>query len=371
MNKILILGAGNAQVDAINFCKKKGYEVFGCSYTNTDRGIPLLDHFEQTDIKDIAAVSHYAEKSGVDVVYSVGSDLAVPTAMKVSEQLNLRHFVSYETALICQTKNRLRSFLGKDFKGNLPYTCVTDVSQALAFQTYPCMMKPTDSQGQRGCYRVENDEDIKNNFEKSKSFSKSGNVILEKYVDGPEVSVNAYVQNGEIVFLLVSDREVFTDLPGGIIKRHIMGAHSLSAKAQENIGALVRNTLSKLSILSGPVYFQIKVEQDEPYLIEVTPRLDGCHMWNLIKHYCGVDLLAASLEALVENKAHTFAPVPEDSVYVLDFMCAKPGTVFDREKYKMYPYEYIDWYYNTGDTVKPLNGYMEKCGYQIYKEEQK
>lgn len=371
MNKILILGAGNAQVDAINYCKEKGYEVYGCSYTNTDRGIPLLDHFEQADIKDIAAVRRYAEQNKVDVVYSVGSDLAVPTAMKVSEQLNLRHFVSYETALICQTKNRLRSFLGTDFEGNLPYVCAADLSQALAFQNYPCMMKPTDSQGQRGCYRVECDEDIQKNFEKSKSYSKSGNVILEKYVDGPEVSVNAYVQNGEIVFLLVSDREVFTELPGGIIKRHIMGADSLSVQAQDNIGTLVRNTLSKLSILNGPVYFQIKVEKDTPYLIEVTPRLDGCHMWNLIKHYCGVDLLAASLEALVENKTHTFHPVRKDSVYVLDFMCEKPGEVFDRGKYKLYPYEYIDWYYNTGDPVKPLNGYMEKCGYQIYKEDKK
>ena len=49
MKKIMILGAGNAQIDAINYCKEKGYEVYGCSYTNTDPGIPLLDHFIQLD----------------------------------------------------------------------------------------------------------------------------------------------------------------------------------------------------------------------------------------------------------------------------------------------------------------------------------
>lgn len=369
MNKILILGAGNAQVDAIRFCRDKGYEVYGCSYTGTDRGIPLLDHFKQIDIKDINAVCGYASENKIDIVYSVGSDLAVPTAMKVSERLNLRHFISYETAVICQTKNRLRSFLGADFPGNLPYLCVSKMEQALDFGQYPCMMKPTDAQGQRGCYKIENENEIKKYFETSKSYSKSGNVILEKYVEGPEVSVNAYVQNGETVFLLISDREVFDELPGGIIKRHIMGAHSLSQRAKENIRALSLHTIAKLSILNGPVYFQIKLEGDTPYIIEVTPRLDGCHMWNLIKHYCGVDLLSASLESLMENRTHAFTPKPKEGVFVLEFMCEKPGRTFDREKYGLHDYEYIDWYYQTGEQVKKLNGYMEKCGYQIYKDE--
>lgn len=369
MNKILILGAGNAQVDAIRFCRNKGYEVYGCSYTSTDRGIPLLGHFKQIDIKDIGAVCEYASENKIDVVYLVGSDLAVPTAMRVSEQLNLRHFISYETAAICQTKNRLRSFLGADFQGNLPYLCASGIEQALGFGQYPCMMKPTDSQGQRGCYKIENENEIKEYFEISKSYSKSGNVILEKYIDGPEVSVNAYVQNGEVVFLLISDREVFDELPGGIIKRHIMGAHSLSAQARENIRTLSLNTIAKLSIINGPVYFQIKLQGDTPYIIEVTPRLDGCHMWNLIKHYCGVDLLAASLESLMENSTHVFAPKPKEGVYVLEFMCEKPGQAFCREKYDMHDFEYIDWYYQTGEQVKKLNGYMEKCGYQIYKDE--
>lgn len=369
MNKILILGAGNAQVDAINFCRNKGYEIYGCSYTNTDRGIPLLDHFKQIDIKDVGAVCEYASENKIDIIYSVGSDLAVPTAMKASERLNLRHFISYETAVICQTKNRLRSFLGADFQGNLPYLCANCMEQALDFNQYPCMMKPTDAQGQRGCYRIETADEIKQYFEISKSYSKSGNVILEKYVGGPEVSVNAYVHNGEAAFLLISDREVFDELPGGIIKRHIMGADSLSNRARQNIRRLALETIAKLSILNGPVYFQIKLEGDTPFIIEVTPRLDGCHMWNLIKHYCGVDLLAASLEALMENGTPHFSPKPKECVYVLEFMCEKPGRVFNRDNYHLRDYEYIDWYYQTGDQVKKLNGYMEKCGYQIYKEE--
>ena len=70
--KILILGAGNAQIDAIEYCKAQGYEVTGCSYTNTDHGIPLLDHFRQVNICDIDGVVQLARESEVDLIYSIG-----------------------------------------------------------------------------------------------------------------------------------------------------------------------------------------------------------------------------------------------------------------------------------------------------------
>ncbi|UKI37052.1 MAG: hypothetical protein L6V93_02165 [Clostridiales bacterium] len=50
--KLLILGAGNAQIDLIEYAKGIGLEVYVCSYTNTDKGIPLADAFAQINIVD-------------------------------------------------------------------------------------------------------------------------------------------------------------------------------------------------------------------------------------------------------------------------------------------------------------------------------
>ena len=61
------------------------------------------------------------------------------------------------------------------------------------------MMKPVDSQGQRGCYRVDSTADILAHFQQSLGFSVEGKVILEQFVDGPEISVNGYLENGELV----------------------------------------------------------------------------------------------------------------------------------------------------------------------------
>ena len=72
-----------------------------------------------------------------------------------------------------------------------------------------------------------------------------------------------------------------------------------SKNVVEKVKDLVQRVLQKLEIKDGPAYFQIKVVGDEPYLIEVTPRLDGCHMWRLINIYCGVNLLDMSFKQLI------------------------------------------------------------------------
>ena len=87
--KILILGAGNAQIDLIRYCKRMGMEVLGCSYSDFDPGIPLLDHFEQINITDVPGVIAYAERESVDFIYSVGSDIAMPTAARAMDALEM------------------------------------------------------------------------------------------------------------------------------------------------------------------------------------------------------------------------------------------------------------------------------------------
>ena len=47
-------------------------------------------------------------------------------------------------------------------------------------------------------------------------------------------------------------------------------------------------------------------------------------------------------------------------------MCQPPYT--EVISHAVEPGIYTRWYYDIGDKVKELNGYMEKCGYNIFKE---
>ncbi len=370
MKKILILGTGNAQVDLAKYCKEHEYEVYGCSYSKGGNAEKYLDHFHLINIVDTDAIEELVKKENIDYVYSVGSDIAMPSVSKVNKNLNLPCFVEYETARLCNTKNDLREHLGSNFEGNVKYQKIEHIDDEIIVP-FPCMMKPEDAQGQRGVFKVENEEEFKQYFEKSMEHTRSKRLILEEYIDGPEISVNVFRLDGNTLFSLITDRDTWTNLPGGIIHKHIVPTKISDEEVKNRINDLVERVLDSLNINNGPAYFQIKIKDNKyPKLIEVTPRLDGCHMWNVIKNYCNVDLLNCSMLLLEGKKEEILEQISKFNIngeFILEFMCKEPNKKCNYSDFELGDYIEKTWYYNDGDIVKKMNGYMEKCGYIIKK----
>ena len=368
--KILILGVGNAQVDIIKFCREAGYEVYACSYKKEGKGLKYADKFEVIDITDKDKIIDYIIKEKIDFLYSVGSDLAMPTISYVAERLNLPCFINYETAYACQNKNIWRNKLGEAFKGNLPYVVGEKLDSFTDWEIFPAMLKPVDSQGQRGVVRVNSFDELKKNLLDTIGYSKSKKAIVEKYIYEDEISVNGYVVNGKLQFFLVSDRIIFDEYPGGLVKEHrIPSKYEEKKEVMEKIKEIVEGTINKLTIINGPVYFQMKIENNEPYLIEVTPRLDGCHMWKLIEKSTDANLLEILLRHLLENEIDLKKFIIDKvEKYTLKFVSQAPETIFTKKNYNLDSFNIV-WYYEDDETVKSINGYMEKVGYYIEKGE--
>jgi biotin carboxylase len=287
--------------------------------------------------------------------------------MRASEALGLPHFISAETAEICHSKGRMRAMLGSDFEGNVPYMTCASADEAASFRAFPGMMKPTDSQGQRGCFRVNSEEEIRREFYTSMDFSHEGKVIIEAFLEGPEISVNGFVVDGEMRFAMVSDRISFDEYPGGIIKEHLIPS-ALDSSIQDKAKRVAAEAARRIGINNGPCYFQIKLDGNmDPKILEITPRLDGCHMWNLIKRYCGVDLLDASFRLLMGEEVDLTPKACEDKCR-LTFFCQPPWTKFRKDDCDCSDAEYSFFYYGDGEKVRRLNGYIEKCGYKITRE---
>lgn len=366
MKKILVLGIGNAQTDLVKRLSGR-CTLHALSYTLAGRGKKFVDRFQLIDIKNEQAVLKYAKAHNIDVVYSVGSDLAMVTSAWVSHELQLPSFVTPDVARTCNSKNEMRRY----FEGmhyNIPYQILEEPDD-IDSSIFPCILKPVDSQGQRGIFLVHDKKQLSKRFPQSLKFSQSKKVIAEKYIKGPEVSVNVYLAGGEIQFFVISDRIAWPDLPGGIIHKHRIPSRHASKEVEFRVHQVVSDVVSKIGIKNGPVYFQIKLSEDnEPKLIEVTPRLDGCHMWRLIKYAMRVDLLQTNITHLIDNTFNNPEPEIKEGTWILEFMCESPGMKLKKDKYHLDNSVYHEWYYEEGDRVEPMNTYMEKCGYQIYKE---
>lgn len=363
--KFLVLGIGNAQVDLL--ARLSGwFEVHALSNTAYGRGLPYVDFFSLIDITDTHAVLAYARAHKVDYLYSVGSDVAMPTVTYVSEQLGLPTLVNHSVASMCNNKVELRKQL-RGVYGSVAFDLLVD-SQQFTTVPFPAMIKPVDSQGQRGVQTITEINQIPKAFETAVAYSRCGQAIIEEKIIGQEISVNIYMADGAVEFFLPSERIAWPQFDGGIIQKHVLPT-SLPANVVQNVRRLVVETTSALGIKNGPVYFQIIVRGDDPYLIEVTPRLDGCHMWNLISHATGIDLLEITishLQGLSIVCPENFKVTPG----VLEFFCLPPHETFSGFSPNKFA-KHIEWYLQPGEKVRPMNGFMEKCGYQIVLENEK
>ncbi|MFO7735660.1 MAG: ATP-grasp domain-containing protein [bacterium] len=363
---ILVLGTGNAQIDLIEHCKDKGFHVHACSNRNSDTGRFLVDEFTMTDIKDTDSLTDYCRKKSIGCVYSTGSDIAVPAAAKISDRLGLPSFLSKETAFSMRDKAEVRKSLG-DSEFNLPFREISRKSELQNWDCFPAIIKPVDSQGQRGVIKVDSVEEATSVFSSVQKFSMSGRVIIEKFMDGDEISINAYICNSNAVFSVISDREIFSEFPGGIPRRHQVPSQYDSSFMRKKASELVNIICRKFSLYNGPLYIQAKIDGNHIKLIECTPRLDGCHLWRLIEHAYGVNLLDISIQHLIYGeKPSSDRFLHKKSVpCFLEFICQKPGTKVEKNISGAKDCVFLRWYFKSGEKVRSLNGYMEKVAYFI------
>lgn len=363
MKKVLILGVAAVQMDAILQLKEIGCETYAVAMAKDGHGADVADHFDIINILDEERLTRHIQANKIDVVYSTGSDLAMPIACRLSEKLNLPHFVASETAYICNHKNAMRTKLTQECRGNIPYQ-VMDIIQKVEVG-FPAILKPSDAQGQRGIFLIHSQEEFELHFEKAREFSKEGKVIVEKFVDGPEISVNGYMVKGELKYLIASDRETWPEFTG-LIHKHIVPSRVVGEETAHEMTDIVLDSCRRVGITDGPVYFQMKVEDNHPYIIEMTPRLDGCHMWNILKKATGMNLMKLVFEHLLYGdvselgKAHGIKPME------LVFWCQKPHSYVDRSVFEL-PEDAVEhfYYYENGDYVRPINGRFDKVGYYI------
>ena len=97
---------------------------------------------------------------------------------------------------------------------------------------FPAILKPSDAQGQRGIFLLHSQEEFESHFEQARQFSREGKVIVEQYIDGPEVSVNGYMVNGVLRFVVASDRDTWPEYTG-LIHRHIVPGREFSRETEQ------------------------------------------------------------------------------------------------------------------------------------------
>jgi|SRR5690554_31032 len=373
MKKALILGTNAGQADIINYLNENGWETHVCGYRREGPGCNLAHQFHLVNTIDLKAVEDLARKLDVDIVYSVSSDSAITSATKVSERMGLPHLLNGAYIDLFNSKNAFRDFLNINNIGTTRYIVVNnDNINAVEWNDFPCVVKPTDSQGQRGVQLIEAKEKLQDALKLAIESSTSKEAIIEEYLDGNEFSTNVVVQNGEILLNEFSDRIVFGNEYFGLPKGHGLPITYINKEQLKIAKSYVHQIIEKLNIKDAVLYIQMKLKGNEPRVIEIAPRLDGCHIWRLIKHYRGIDLREYAIKCLLGEKIDkaNYITNPDMRRSILEFYHLPTQELFDLEKLNVREnVAYTEYRYVNGDTIIPINGRLEVVGYCIYNED--
>jgi biotin carboxylase len=262
---------------------------------------------------DADAVRALARRERAGGLISPGTDGPVKVAAEVAAALGLPHPIDAATAARATDKREQRRAFDR---AGVPHPAWGDDASGLPAGAR-VVVKPAAAQGQRGLEIVEPGDDLASAVAGAQAASRDGRALCEELVDGPELTVNAFVDGGRFVPLTVTDRE--RALAFGVATAHLYPSHHRTAE----VVAAAESACRALGIAGGPTYTQVLLTPSGPRVMEVAARLGGGHDGELCAAALGVDLSAAAVLAALGRPAELAAT--RDCAAVVRFLVAPPG----------------------------------------------
>lgn len=310
---ILILGGGQMQIPAIVHAKRMGLTVIVADADPTVPGAGMADHFERVDLKDREAMLEtarkYRERGALDGVFTAGTDFSATVAY-VAERLGLPG-IPFETALDATDKGRMRAVLtraGVPCPEFLVLTEPGDIRQVQERLSFPLVVKPSDNMGSRGVRRVDTDEELDAAVRFALPLSRSSRVIVERYIEGPEFSIDALVHRGEITICGLADRHI-AFAPYFVELGHTMPSDA-PLRIRTEVLETFRQAVRALGITDGAAKGDIKYSSSGPVVGEIAARLSGGYMsgWTF-PYSSGVQVTAGAIRIALGLHPGDLTPV--------------------------------------------------------------
>ena len=288
---ILILGAGLMQKPAILSAKEAGFTVHVIDADDKAVSIKHADFFRKIDLKDKEGILAYAKelkasKDGLAAVFTAGTDFSASVSY-VCDALGLPAH-NYQAAVNASVKTVMRQ---RFLESGVPSPAFVKISNSdadtshcepQAKQTilnklsFPLVVKPVDNMGARGCRMVRNEKELLPALETALSCSRSGNAIVEEYMEGPEYSIDALVYNGTFTVTGFAIRHIKYE-PYFIEVGHTMPAQ-LDKNTHDQLISVFALGAKALGLSCGAAKADIKFTSKGPMIGEIAGRLSGGYM---------------------------------------------------------------------------------------------
>jgi biotin carboxylase len=374
---VLFVGAGRHQRRAIVHAKEMGLRVAAVDRNPDAPGLAEADIAKVVDFSDVGAVLKATARLKLDGVLTVSADRAVPIVAAIAEERGLPG-IGTATAHLMTHKVAMRRRLADAGVPQPRFAAIRSFSErrrAADEVGFPAVLKPADSGGQRGLFRVESVDDIDTHLHEALNASPTGEAILEQYVEGIEMNGIVIARGGESIPLTLSDRLRPPGVGFGVGWIHVYPATTYGAQLEESERVAV-HTVHALGLKTGIAFPQLIAAPDGRVLVvECAARIPGGQMADLVRHAVGVDLVEVQIrmalgEELPDELVHPRFTQP----LAIRFLTAEPGPLPTGRVTRIGPLDKVlafpgvvqaDVYLQLGETIRPVRLDGDRRGYVI------
>lgn len=299
--KIMILGASILQLPAIEKTREMGLETIVVDMNPDAIGfeVPGITK-EVISTIDIPKIVDTAKKHKIDGIMTLATDMPMRSVAAVATEMNLVG-IDEQTALKATNKAEMRKALQKD---GVPIPEFYKVSNKEEYKKVvknfkvPFIVKPADSSGSRGIFEVQDIADAKlidEAYDYCHPYSRSGDVVVEEFMSGQEVSVETLSVRGECHVIQITDK-LTTGAPHYVEMGHSQPT-MLGDEISKQICEVAKAANKAIGIQDGPSHTEIIVTDEGPKIVELGARLGGDNITtHLVPLSTGVNMVECCIK---------------------------------------------------------------------------
>lgn len=332
--RLMVLGGGSCQLNLLERAKKMGYYVILADYLEDCVGAKIADVHELISTFDTKAICRAAKKHNIDGIITLGTDQPVLSAAATAQMLGLNFYVDKRTALAVTNKRIMKALFTKHDIPTVKYALIGEnfIERQIGNIRFPVVLKPVDSQGQKGIFLVHSMQEVRAHLPQTLRFSREKKALLEEYYFNDEITVNGWVHEGRAKIISVVDRvTIKNDTSLGVCLCHNFPSLHWNARNIE-IEELTQRIVDAFGIKQGPLYFQYLIGKDGIKVNEIAMRIGGAYEDLTIPMLSGIDILGMQLEYNLYGSCdlkelNTYKLSENDKFFSTQLFFCRPGII--------------------------------------------
>lgn len=287
---LLLIGGDPFSVDIVRKAREMGIRTIVTDWYDTDRSPAkkVADAYWDISIQDYDALSCKMKEASVDGVLTGFTDSYLLPYARLCAMNGLPCYGSEELFTLFTDKARYKAAC-REF-GVPTVEAYAPDDPAIRF---PVLVKPVDGSGSRGITICKDRKELEVALDRARSSSSCGEALIERYMDGREVTVFWVFIDGEAYLTAIGNRHVKQTQEGNIIPLPVGYTFpaSIVPAYQAQIEPKAKAMFASLGVRNGMLFMQCKVEDDICYVYDIGYRLTGSLEYKLLARTCGYDPL--------------------------------------------------------------------------------